>query len=133
MTGAMELQPDDGIISSLSIEPGSDGAMGSRREFARRFAEGIGKLVGNTSGDRRKKTRRLVARMSEAVELAGLKCKGLVFTQRRSVVDVDVPREGGLRSGRRPLVPNNYKNCEWFFAFNDYVILVLKLPIYLNS
>ncbi|RRT60380.1 hypothetical protein B296_00016082 [Ensete ventricosum] len=30
---------------------------GISSEFARRFAEGIGKLVGSTPGDRRKKTR----------------------------------------------------------------------------
>ncbi|RZS28686.1 hypothetical protein BHM03_00062318 [Ensete ventricosum] len=62
----------NGIISSLSIRPGSDGAMGSRWEFARRFAEGIGKLVGNTLGDRQKKIGRFAARMSEAVGLAGV-------------------------------------------------------------
>ncbi|RWW74845.1 hypothetical protein BHE74_00017189 [Ensete ventricosum] len=68
-------------------------------EFARRFAEGIRKLAGNTSGDHRKKTGRLTTRMSEAIGLAG----GLVFTQRRSVVDIGVLQEGGLGSGRRPL------------------------------
>ncbi|RWW19475.1 hypothetical protein GW17_00016471 [Ensete ventricosum] len=36
-----------------------------------RFFEGIGKLAENTSGHRRKKTRRLTARMSEAAGLAG--------------------------------------------------------------
>ncbi|RRT64202.1 hypothetical protein B296_00029647 [Ensete ventricosum] len=71
--------------------------MGPRREFARRFTEGIEKLIGNTLGDRRKKIGRLTARMLEAVELAG----GLVFTQRRSVVDTGVPQGGGLGSGRR--------------------------------
>ncbi|RRT42892.1 hypothetical protein B296_00038999, partial [Ensete ventricosum] len=40
-------------------------------EITRRFAEGIGKLAGNTSGDCRKKTRRLVARIPETAELAG--------------------------------------------------------------
>ncbi|RZS25176.1 hypothetical protein BHM03_00058338 [Ensete ventricosum] len=28
---------------------------------------------------------------------------GLVFTQRRSVVDMDVPQGGGLGSGRKPV------------------------------
>ncbi|RWV84969.1 hypothetical protein GW17_00053278, partial [Ensete ventricosum] len=56
MTGAMELQPDDEPRTSLSIEPGLDDAVGPYWEFARRFAEGIGKLVGSTSGDHRKKT-----------------------------------------------------------------------------
>ncbi|RZR71567.1 hypothetical protein BHM03_00005908 [Ensete ventricosum] len=32
--------------------------MGSRRKFARRFAEGIGKLVGNAKGDCREEDRR---------------------------------------------------------------------------
>ncbi|RZS24469.1 hypothetical protein BHM03_00057545 [Ensete ventricosum] len=39
-------------------------------KFARRFTEGIGKFVGNMPGDRRKKTRRLAERMSEAAGLA---------------------------------------------------------------
>ncbi|RWV89975.1 hypothetical protein GW17_00047856 [Ensete ventricosum] len=37
---------------------GSDDAMGSRRKFARRFIEGIGKLAGNMKGDRWKEDRR---------------------------------------------------------------------------
>ncbi|RRT32617.1 hypothetical protein B296_00046858 [Ensete ventricosum] len=36
----------------------SDDAMGSRRKFARRFAEGIGKLTGNVKGDCREEDRR---------------------------------------------------------------------------
>ncbi|RZS18799.1 hypothetical protein BHM03_00051132 [Ensete ventricosum] len=71
-TGAIELQPDDGPRSSLGIRPGSDDAAGPRREFTRRFAKGIGKLAWNTPGERRKKTRRLAARMPEAVGLAGI-------------------------------------------------------------
>ncbi|RWV91074.1 hypothetical protein GW17_00046670 [Ensete ventricosum] len=51
----MELQPDDGPRSSLSIGPGSDDAMGPRREFARRFAEGIGKLARSTLGNHRRR------------------------------------------------------------------------------
>ncbi|RWV77886.1 hypothetical protein GW17_00061229 [Ensete ventricosum] len=47
---------DDGPGSSLSIEPRFGRCSGISLEFARRFAEGIGKLVGSTSGDRRKKT-----------------------------------------------------------------------------
>ncbi|RWV95780.1 hypothetical protein GW17_00041562 [Ensete ventricosum] len=35
----------------------SDDAMGSRRKFARRFVEGIGKLAGNVKGDCRKEDR----------------------------------------------------------------------------
>ncbi|RRT33292.1 hypothetical protein B296_00050465 [Ensete ventricosum] len=95
----MELQPDDGLRSSLGIGLGSDDVVGPHREFAKRFVEEIGKLAGNTSGDRRKKTRRLTTRMLEAAGLAG----GLVFTQRKSVVDAGVPQEGGLGSGRKPV------------------------------
>ncbi|RWW76300.1 hypothetical protein BHE74_00015620 [Ensete ventricosum] len=69
MTGAMKLQPDDGPRSSLSIGPGFRRCSGISPKFARRFAKGIGKLVGNTPGDRRKKTRRLVVRISEAAGL----------------------------------------------------------------
>ncbi|RWW12273.1 hypothetical protein GW17_00024068 [Ensete ventricosum] len=49
------LQPDNRPRSSFGIEPGLDDAMGPRREFARRFTEGTGKLAGSTSGDHRKK------------------------------------------------------------------------------
>ncbi|RWW36902.1 hypothetical protein BHE74_00058039, partial [Ensete ventricosum] len=42
---------------------------GSRREFARRFAEGIGKLAGNMKGDHWEKTRGLTTRMLEATGL----------------------------------------------------------------
>ncbi|RWV94067.1 hypothetical protein GW17_00043432 [Ensete ventricosum] len=48
MIGAMELQPDDGPRSSLSIGPSLDDTMGPHWEFARRFAEGIGKLTGRS-------------------------------------------------------------------------------------
>ncbi|RWW81449.1 hypothetical protein BHE74_00010144 [Ensete ventricosum] len=72
MIGAIELQPNDGPRSSLGIRPGSDIAVAPRWEFARRFAEGIEKLTGNTLGDRRKKTKRLIAGMSEAVGLMGV-------------------------------------------------------------
>ncbi|RWW52964.1 hypothetical protein BHE74_00040574, partial [Ensete ventricosum] len=89
------LQPDDGLRSSLSIGPRFGRYSGISLEFARRFTEGIGKLAGNMSGDYRKKTIGLIARIPEVIELAG----GLVFTQRRSVVDVGVPQEGGLGSG----------------------------------
>ncbi|RRT40198.1 hypothetical protein B296_00058664, partial [Ensete ventricosum] len=71
MTGAMELQPDDRPRSSLGIGPGSDDAVESHREFARSFAKGIGKLTGNTPGDRQRKTIGLAARISEAIELGG--------------------------------------------------------------
>ncbi|RWV85495.1 hypothetical protein GW17_00052710 [Ensete ventricosum] len=69
MTEAMELQPDDGPRSSLSIGPGSDDAVEPRREFVRRFAERIRKLAGNTPGDHRKKTIGLITRMLEVTGL----------------------------------------------------------------
>ncbi|RWV87396.1 hypothetical protein GW17_00050605 [Ensete ventricosum] len=51
MTRSMKLQLNDGPRSSLSIGSGFGRCGGFRWEFARRFAEGIGKLVGNTPGD----------------------------------------------------------------------------------
>ncbi|RZS14217.1 hypothetical protein BHM03_00045885, partial [Ensete ventricosum] len=50
---------------------GSDDVVGPRREFARRFAEGIEKLAGNTLENRRKKTVRPAARISKAAGLGG--------------------------------------------------------------
>ncbi|RWW00933.1 hypothetical protein GW17_00036064 [Ensete ventricosum] len=52
--GRTKLQPDNRSRSSLGIGPGLDNAVGPRREFTRRFAEGIGKLAENTPGDCRK-------------------------------------------------------------------------------
>ncbi|RZS13632.1 hypothetical protein BHM03_00045240 [Ensete ventricosum] len=69
---------------------GSDDAVRGCQEFT----EGTEKLAANTPGDRRRKTVRLTARISKVVRLArSLPCKlkvykGLVFTQRRSVVDI---------------------------------------------
>ncbi|RWW38556.1 hypothetical protein BHE74_00056205, partial [Ensete ventricosum] len=40
----------------LSIQPGLDDGVGPRQEFSRRFAEGIGKLIGSAPGDHWKKT-----------------------------------------------------------------------------
>ncbi|RRT72568.1 hypothetical protein B296_00002668 [Ensete ventricosum] len=51
-----ELQPDNEPRSSLGIRPGLDDAVGPRREFFRRFAEGIGKLARSMSKNHRKKT-----------------------------------------------------------------------------
>ncbi|RWW75367.1 hypothetical protein BHE74_00016617, partial [Ensete ventricosum] len=70
MTGAMELQLDDGRRSSLGIGLGSDDVVGFHREFARRFVEGIEKLAGNTLGDNRENTGRLAASIPEATGLA---------------------------------------------------------------
>ncbi|RWW55436.1 hypothetical protein BHE74_00037949, partial [Ensete ventricosum] len=58
MARSMKLQPDDRPRYYLGIGPSSDDEVGSRRKFARRFAEGIGKLVGNSKGDRREEDRR---------------------------------------------------------------------------
>ncbi|RWW32554.1 hypothetical protein GW17_00002764 [Ensete ventricosum] len=55
--------------------------MGPRREFARRLAKGIRKLIGNTPGDRWKKTRRLTARMPKAAGLAGANCQRLSMVE----------------------------------------------------
>ncbi|RWW47021.1 hypothetical protein BHE74_00047021, partial [Ensete ventricosum] len=44
---------------------------GSRKACRERFTEGIGKLAGNMSGDRWKKTERLTRRIPEAARLAG--------------------------------------------------------------
>ncbi|RWV94534.1 hypothetical protein GW17_00042918 [Ensete ventricosum] len=69
----MELQPDDRPRSSLGIGPGLNDAVEPRKEFARRFVEGIGKLTENTPGDHRKKTIGLIARMPKTVGLGGSK------------------------------------------------------------
>ncbi|RRT62431.1 hypothetical protein B296_00000480 [Ensete ventricosum] len=58
MAGSMKLQPDNGSRYSLGIGSSSNDAMGSRRKFARRFAEGIKKFAGNVKGDRREEDRR---------------------------------------------------------------------------
>ncbi|RWW02574.1 hypothetical protein GW17_00034329 [Ensete ventricosum] len=42
-----------------------DDAVGSRQKFARRFAEGIGKLVGNAKGDHWKEDRRTYRKIAE--------------------------------------------------------------------
>ncbi|RRT31471.1 hypothetical protein B296_00058098, partial [Ensete ventricosum] len=94
-----EVCENNGPRSSLGIGPSSDDAMGSRREFAKRFVEGIRMLTRNMKGDHQKKTRELTARMSKATRLA----EGLIFTQIRLIVEAGVPQEGGLGSGRRPL------------------------------
>ncbi|RWW09351.1 hypothetical protein GW17_00027159 [Ensete ventricosum] len=43
---------------------------GTSPGFARRFAEGIEKLVGSTPGDHWKRTGRLATRMTKVTELA---------------------------------------------------------------
>ncbi|RRT58534.1 hypothetical protein B296_00027727 [Ensete ventricosum] len=61
----------------MGIGSGSDDAIRPRQEFARRFAEGIEKLVGNTPGDHRKKTGILATRMLEAARSMGGGCQRL--------------------------------------------------------
>ncbi|RWW83148.1 hypothetical protein BHE74_00008348 [Ensete ventricosum] len=56
------------IGSSLGVHR-KDARMGPRREFDRRFTEGIGKLAGSTPGDHRKKSGSLIARMPEVTGL----------------------------------------------------------------
>ncbi|RZR72833.1 hypothetical protein BHM03_00017559 [Ensete ventricosum] len=75
MTGAMELQPDDGPRTSLGIRLGSDDTVGPRREFAKRFTERIEKLVGNMPGDLQKKTIGFIAIMPEAIGLVGVRSR----------------------------------------------------------
>ncbi|RRT41464.1 hypothetical protein B296_00056394 [Ensete ventricosum] len=55
MIGSMKLQPDNRSRSSLGIRSSSDDDVRSRQEFARRFAEGIEKLM---KGDRREEDQR---------------------------------------------------------------------------
>ncbi|RRT76809.1 hypothetical protein B296_00029641 [Ensete ventricosum] len=57
----------------MRIGPSSDDAMGPRREFARRFAEGIRKLARNTFGDRRRKNVKLVAVESGGCWITGVR------------------------------------------------------------
>ncbi|RRT31308.1 hypothetical protein B296_00050139, partial [Ensete ventricosum] len=46
MTGAMELQSDDGPRSSLGIGPGSDDAVGSRRSSLGDSSKGLERSLG---------------------------------------------------------------------------------------
>ncbi|RZS28125.1 hypothetical protein BHM03_00061688, partial [Ensete ventricosum] len=71
MAGSMKLPPDDGPRNSLSIGPSSDDVVGSRRKFVRRFAEGIGKLAGNTKGDHRERLEDLPQDCQRLLEYAG--------------------------------------------------------------
>ncbi|RRT31755.1 hypothetical protein B296_00054375 [Ensete ventricosum] len=48
----------------------SDDAVGFRREFAKRFTEGIEKLIGNTLGDHQEKTR---GKYTEGYRIGGSK------------------------------------------------------------
>ncbi|RWV78211.1 hypothetical protein GW17_00060852 [Ensete ventricosum] len=70
---AKKLAGNDGPRSSLSIGSGFGRYSGISPEFTRRFAEGIGKLAGNMSGDCRKNTIGLIVRMSEATGLTGVR------------------------------------------------------------
>ncbi|RZS01033.1 hypothetical protein BHM03_00030831 [Ensete ventricosum] len=64
MAESMKLQPDDGPRYNLGIGPSSNNLVGSHRKFARRFTEGIKKLVGNVKGDRSKEDHRTYRKIS---------------------------------------------------------------------
>ncbi|RRT55170.1 hypothetical protein B296_00016278 [Ensete ventricosum] len=68
--------------------------LAERLEISRRDQEARWEYVGRSS----KEDQKTHPKMLETAGLAG----GLVFTQRRSVVDTDVPQGGGLESGHRP-------------------------------
>ncbi|RWW52654.1 hypothetical protein BHE74_00040902 [Ensete ventricosum] len=68
MAGSMKLQPDDGPRYSLGIGPSSDDMVGSRRKFARRFTEAIGKLAGNMKEDHRKEDQRTCHKITGVCE-----------------------------------------------------------------
>ncbi|RWW09021.1 hypothetical protein GW17_00027511 [Ensete ventricosum] len=105
MTGSIELKLDNGPRSSLGIGPGSDDAVGSRQEFARRFAERIGKLVRNMKGDRRKKTKGLIARMQEATELVEVGSKLSLWSLKGTTFTENPTGKPPVVVG--PLVPHN--------------------------
>ncbi|RWV77850.1 hypothetical protein GW17_00061270 [Ensete ventricosum] len=58
----------DGPRYNLGIGPSSDDAVGSRRKFTRRFAEGMGKLAGNAKGDRWEEDRRTCHKITESCQ-----------------------------------------------------------------
>ncbi|RZS26314.1 hypothetical protein BHM03_00059638 [Ensete ventricosum] len=111
MTGAMKLQPDDGPRSSLGIRPGSNNVVGPRREFARRFTEDIGSLLGT----HREIARRLTARMLDAARLAGWRLGRLYPGNRATVLlTVDLPKPTA-----ESLVPRFYGFCFNFHCSSD--------------
>ncbi|RRT75133.1 hypothetical protein B296_00002390 [Ensete ventricosum] len=63
---------DDARRLSLGIGPSSDEAVGPRREFARRFAKGIGKLAGNTLGVHWKKTKKTYRKNAGGYRIGGI-------------------------------------------------------------
>ncbi|RWV82615.1 hypothetical protein BHE74_00047185 [Ensete ventricosum] len=75
--------------SSLGIGPRFRRCSGSLPGVRKDFAEGIGKIARNMPRDQRRMTMRLTAGNAKG-------CKGLVFTQRRLVVDTDGLRRRGL-------------------------------------
>ncbi|RRT31869.1 hypothetical protein B296_00038929 [Ensete ventricosum] len=93
MTVKMSYRSDMNLRLNLGIGPRIGRYGGSSPRVRQDFAEDIEKIAKNTLGDRQRRTVRLVAR----------NIGGLVFTQRRSIVDVDVPQGGRLGSGRKPV------------------------------
>ncbi|RRT46233.1 hypothetical protein B296_00032052 [Ensete ventricosum] len=61
------------IETYRKIIEGLDDAEGARREFARRFTKGIGKLARNTPKNRWRKTVRLAAIESGGCRIAGVR------------------------------------------------------------
>ncbi|RWV81346.1 hypothetical protein GW17_00057242, partial [Ensete ventricosum] len=76
--------------------------MRPRWEFARRFAEGIRKLTGNTPGDCQKKIRRLTARMPKAVGLARIKQSSSSKLGKKKGIEEEEKGKRGEEKGLRP-------------------------------
>ncbi|RWW36279.1 hypothetical protein BHE74_00058714, partial [Ensete ventricosum] len=59
------------VEGSRKVCRDSDDAVGSRRKFTRRFAEGIGKLVGYIKDDRREEDRRTCRKIAGGCQNMG--------------------------------------------------------------
>ncbi|RRT36517.1 hypothetical protein B296_00034766 [Ensete ventricosum] len=95
-----------------------------RWELARRFVEGIEKLARNIPRDRRRKTVRLIVIESGGCRITG----GLVFTQRRSVVDARMPQGGGLGSRRRSVIlPGSFSHFIMNFNMRKFEVTLHEL------
>ncbi|RRT68453.1 hypothetical protein B296_00016164 [Ensete ventricosum] len=68
----MELQPDNGPRSSLSIGPGFRRYNEFRREFARRFAEGIKKFAGNMSKNHQGEDQKICHKYAGGYRIGGM-------------------------------------------------------------
>ncbi|RWV83530.1 hypothetical protein GW17_00054840 [Ensete ventricosum] len=74
---------------------GLDDVEGARREFARRFTEGIGKLARNTSGDRWRKTVRLADWNARGYRITGAVWLNCPYPGIWALSTVDPPRTTG--------------------------------------